>query len=753
VSPALRAKAAGFAGLLLLLLVWDVVRWSAQPWLVAVLGLPVTVVLPGLLVVACLGARRLTLPTGLFAIGFGVLFLYTVGLVANTLPRLAGVERPLHTPAVWLVFNAGYLGLALLATLRFRGAGTRRPWRPPSRTAAAVCGLAVVVPILAVLGAFTLNNGGDETLAVRALIVAVVVVPVTYLLRHRVGDATLVTVIACVTLALLLATSLRGWYISGQDMQHEFQVFRLAVEQGRWDVSAYADPYNACLSVTLLPVVLSELLRVDGSVVFKLLDQALFVVVPVTLFCVARRFVGRGGAFLLAVLFVGLPTFSIDTPFITRQLLAFVFVALAVAAVFVRSEPWLRLRRRTVLVLLAAGVVTSHYSTAYLFVAGLLALLILSRLQRLLASRRHRGDRVDQDREQIPVAAVLGAVAVAVVWFGPVTHASGDLTQKVTSSSASFARLADNPALLLQTLGRPNGGDDQLTDYVRTTNVGAPGDVPAIVRSLRVVGSDLPDTGATQWLRANTGVDPAALMSGFYYGAGPKLYLLCCLAGTLALFSRRIRTRFGRMPVLYPIWALSAVGVIGLQLLLPDLAGSYGVTRAFMQAFIVLGVPMVVLLRLIFAWSRPVAGAALVTVSTALLVVYSGLGPQATGGLHRQLSLGNAGQYYGSVYPVDTDVAAADWVGRRLPPGAKLNVADFAAVYAYHPTFPYDATDAGLFPFQVRKGDYALLSTSQTRDHLVYTADHLVGLSFDPGLYAGSDLVYSSGSAQIVRRR
>jgi hypothetical protein len=162
---------------------------------------------------------------------------------------------------------------------------------------------------------------------------------------------------------------------------------------------------------------------------------------------------------------------------------------------------------------------------------------------------------------------------------------------------------------------------------------------------------------------------------------------------------------------------------------------------------------MVAAARRSFAWSQRWASTWLVTLSTGLFLLYTGLVPQLTGGLHRQVSLENGGPYYGAVYPHPTDVAAVDWVGRFLPAGSKVNMADFASAYAYHPNYPYDFTSPGVFPFQVRPGDYALLAASQTRDHVVYVFGAGTPLAFDPAGYAGSDLIYSSAEAQIIRRR
>ena len=51
--------------------------------------------------------------------------------------------------------------------------------------------------------------------------------------------------IYCVSLALLLMTSLRGWYTTGHDIQREYRMFELTLTNGNWRMSRFKDAYNA----------------------------------------------------------------------------------------------------------------------------------------------------------------------------------------------------------------------------------------------------------------------------------------------------------------------------------------------------------------------------------------------------------------------------------------------------------------------------------------------------------------------------
>ena len=127
--------------------------------------------------------------------------------------------------------------------------------------------------------------------------------------------------------ALLLMTSLRGWSVTGHDIQLEYRVFQLTAAHGKWDMSTFQNPYNACLSITLLPTQMAALLHVDDPYIYKVFFQLLFAACPVMVFLLARRYFSVRVAVLAVVYFIGFPTFFTDMPFLNRQEMALLFVA------------------------------------------------------------------------------------------------------------------------------------------------------------------------------------------------------------------------------------------------------------------------------------------------------------------------------------------------------------------------------------------------------------------------------------------
>ena len=69
--------------------------------------------------------------------------------------------------------------------------------------------------------------------------------------------------------------------MTGHDIQQEYLVFQLTEFHGHWSMAYFNDPYNACLSITILPTELSRIIQVDSPYIFKLFFQMIFALCPV----------------------------------------------------------------------------------------------------------------------------------------------------------------------------------------------------------------------------------------------------------------------------------------------------------------------------------------------------------------------------------------------------------------------------------------------------------------------------------------
>ena len=194
----------------------------------------------------------------------GIAIAHACGARVSTLLPLLGVQRPLDP--IPLVVLGDILTVSLYLFRRKHPA--KLAWRAQIETISREESRLLVASgfcvALAILGANRLNNGAGDQVSVAALGGMVVTLLLLLRWQQHVRDGMTGATLYLLSLALLLMTSLRGWSVTGHDIQMEYRVFQLTEAQGRWSISAFHNPYNACLSITVLP---TEWLRSCMSVI------------------------------------------------------------------------------------------------------------------------------------------------------------------------------------------------------------------------------------------------------------------------------------------------------------------------------------------------------------------------------------------------------------------------------------------------------------------------------------------------------
>ena len=137
-----------------------------------------------------------------------------------------------------------------------------------------------------------------------------------------------------IAVSLLFMFSLRSSYVIGWDVNLEYKVFWLTESRQFWSMANYPDPYNACLSVTILPTIFQYFTKIDGAFVYKILFQCLAGLLSVTLYFIARNFANRFLSFLSAILFMSTVGFFLELPDLNRQEIAYLFFGLRLLTLF-----------------------------------------------------------------------------------------------------------------------------------------------------------------------------------------------------------------------------------------------------------------------------------------------------------------------------------------------------------------------------------------------------------------------------------
>jgi uncharacterized membrane protein len=261
-------------------------------------------------------------------------------------------------------------------------------------------------------------------------------------------DRLFMAVIVCVSLSLLLSTTLLSDNLVGWDIHQEYAIFSQVLSNGVWRPTIDL-PYNSVLSVSLLPAILSVVSGLDGLLVFRIVFPLLFCTVPLFLYKLYRQFLNPRAAFLSAFLFMSFPSFYTELPALARQEIAEIFLVLVLWFAFSTK---VRQAGSTSFVVLAltVGLITAHYSIAFIYIY----IVALSFLLFRFVLRR------DASLVYVTKPVMIAMTAsITVLWYAFVTSGSdlAHLTLTLLGVSAGalkdFLNPSSRPLIVSEALG------------------------------------------------------------------------------------------------------------------------------------------------------------------------------------------------------------------------------------------------------------------------------------------------------------
>ena len=712
-----------------------------------------------------------------YSVVAAVLALLLIGLALNTVLPHLGVPHPLDRGPVLAGIDVWCVALWLWRRKRFRPALPRPRLERLGGMDRMVGGMAALCVPAAVIGAVRLNNGAGDGVTLAMLITAACVFALLLAKRDQLNPGTITAAIYFVSLAMLLMTSLRGWYTTGHDIQEEFRVFELTKSHGDWNISRFQNAYNACLSITILPTMLWQVTRVDDPYIYKFFFQLLFALCPVFVYRITRRRMSSALAIIATIYFVAFPTYFGDMPFLNRQEIAFLFVA---ACMLLATDTAMPLRACRIRIgLFSVGVILSHYSTAYVF-AGTLVLgwvgyrswrFIVAIRRRSWRSSRPRPDYAGRSRPRlIGLGNVVLVLAAIVLWYGMATHTANGLGTTLTQAVGSLRQgpsSGTRSSDVSYSLFSPDTPSDSqvLTQYTVSTLAQTRAERAAgiyysekLIRRypVRLVTEpNLPTTDLGR-LVDDTGLKVSVINSLLRAGAAKLLQLFVSVGLVAVIFFRRRRS--GSSAELTAL-GCAALAIVALQVLLPVISVDYGVLRAFLQALIVFA-PFVAIGTSVLC--SPVGKKWGLRVSSAIAMLFflslTGVIPQILGGYPAQLHLNNSGQYYDIYYVHPQEVMAIQWLEDNTPTNAAGQIQSEVETDKY--TFSRLQTFADLnpvndiYPTLLRKNAFIFLgytAVQKKQSTFSYEGD-LITYQYPIGLLdATKDLLYSSNGARIYR--
>ncbi|MCE7698471.1 MAG: hypothetical protein K8E24_006405, partial [Methanobacterium paludis] len=366
-------------------------------------------IIPGVLILQILRLNKMEfLKKAVLSVGLSLFFMIFAGLILNSFYPI--LMKPLSLSSVLISFNILLIALAIIAYMRNKddfnlgdmlnfnfhlGGKLKSPLIFP-----------LIFPFMAILGTYLMNTTQNNIILMLMLFMIPLYLVVVVYLNDKIHPSTYPIAVWLIGLSLLLMYGLTSSYTIGRDVHGEFYSFQLAMANLHWNIYDYYNPYNACLSVTILPVVYNVLSNIGGEYIFKLFYGIIGSAIPLIVYIVSKKYIGKKYAFFAALLFV-FQLFFVSMLGAVRQEIAMLFFFLAVMVLF-DSELDKKLPKKVLFLIFTFSLVVSHYTTAYVAFILMAAVLLVPFLMGLIKERKLVFTNFD---------LILVSLAFIAVWY------------------------------------------------------------------------------------------------------------------------------------------------------------------------------------------------------------------------------------------------------------------------------------------------------------------------------------------------
>jgi uncharacterized membrane protein len=647
-----------FAGILLSLTIMlnVLVLYSHTQIFIGSILLLVLLLLPGFLILLSIHKNipKRSVETLMIVIGLSLTFLILGGLLINTIGPLIGVTRPLDTLPLMLTYDVLFLILITVAVYRHPNLSFVLVQKLGiNKFDIAYLGYGLVCLLIIMVGSQILNSGAGGGLVIAAFILLAIYIIAGVLLHRKLSPIAIPVAIFIIGFSLLLSYSLRSNYVFGWDINQEFGVFQLTNLAKHWSIAADRGPYNACLSITILPAALNSLTKFSGDTLFKFVLQGIFALVPVVIYRLTTIILpvkDKRLGFLAAVIFVSQTWFIMQAPILVRQEISLFFFSVLLLILLKKSSHY-----KIQGVVFGLMVILSHYSTAYV----MLSLFILYILLKGLVFREHP--------KLFPARVLLLFLLVTFLWQYQMTRTAGNLTQTLAQTFTSLPQVFSSQGIgssLSQISFASSRGNIQQninSDYKQQT-----------IMFRKTHGDLYPSTTykAYQPSAVSYPYPPSVpivqgLPSFFLEWLGKITKIITSeilpLVGIVIISIMTLRKKRDSLLKEYALLSIASLLLLAVMLVLPLLKGDYNLTRLWLQALIIFS-PLVAFAGYKMLYKLRRINLPIVASLFSIFFLYSsGLITYATSGVAQAMYSNESSDYY-MYYTTKGETLSARWM-------------------------------------------------------------------------------------------
>jgi uncharacterized membrane protein len=470
--------------------------------------------------------------------------------------------------------------------------------------------------------------------------------------------------------------SLRSRFIFGSDIDIEYLLFQTTKNYGYWVNSDMLwGLYNACLSVTILPTVLSIVTNIDDHYIFKILFPIIFSFIPLGVYILSKRYSNKIFSYLAGLFFISFPGFYFTTPMHIRQGIAYLFFIL-IFLLLSKEDDLKSWFSKSILLIYGLGLTVSHYSTSFitLFLLTYIYVIVII-VKKLVKSQKipkiFKYLTFSDQSLKIP-ALSFGILSILwlsnFLWYGILTNNLSTLNgfyNKTTSSLMNTLSddMRGNSASLLAQFNINNHSDPNkdIQDYVSLI-VSHNSDMAARALNTKYkIYATSPDL-------LNNGLNSKLSQVIISIGESiKKLAQLFIIFGLLCFIYLQVRRK--KIYTVYVVAASGAILLIVSITLIPFLSILYSLERMYQQCLILLALPAVIGCYNALKIIRNKNTLIFVTIFFCIyFLLYTGTIYTISGGYEPQVQFNNSGMEYEGLYIHSQELQSIKWLSNFNSP-------------------------------------------------------------------------------------
>lgn len=328
------------------------------PFVQAFLGIILLTLIPGGLLTQLLGVRSRSVGEfTIFAIGLSLVTLSIVTVLASVVLPIIGIQEPLSFIPLASILTALIAVMALFIWVTDEDSLV---FHVSLSEPIIIYVLYGFLPLFAVIGAWQMNEYNiNYGMGIFVLIVAfITILSATRLIQPQQYPV----LIFLVTVSVLLHRNLAATHVVGADIQYNFFLSTLIADSHQWTPDI-GGSLSTLPVVAAVPVTYSMVTGLDLTTIFTIVYPVIFAIVPVGIYYLASDVFDVNIALYGSLFFV----FYHGTFYLTpgKQQLSEIFIVLLLLLYFRRNT--YSNGEKAAAVLLAIGLIQSHYGSTYVF--------------------------------------------------------------------------------------------------------------------------------------------------------------------------------------------------------------------------------------------------------------------------------------------------------------------------------------------------------------------------------------------------